>query len=255
MNKTTKKSAAADANPFFGFSMPRVDAQGLTGSLIAIEGADGSGRSTQIALLQEWLESNGYAVQLVGLRRSDLLRENIDELLANTAVTRQTLTLMYAADFYDQLERTIIPALRSGLVVLADRYIFTLTARAAVRGVDRKYLDNLYQLALRPDLTFWLTVDPKVAIERELKKASVINYWEAGRDMNLSADLYESFTRYQTLLNREFERLATRYDFLRLDGETPVSAVNRELRRHIGAHLKIRSLRYTPSGALAHLWK
>jgi dTMP kinase len=242
-------------SPFFGLSMPRVDVKGLTGSLIAIEGADGSGRSTQITLLQEWLESNGFAVQTMGLRQSDLLRDDIDDLLANTAATRQTLALMYAADFYDQLERTIIPALRSGLIVLADRYIFTLTARATVRGMDRKYVENLYQLALRPDLTFWLSISPEIAFEREFKKANVINYWEAGRDMNLSPDLYESFTRYQALLNREFEHLSSRYGFLRVDGETPVSAVNRELRRRIAAHLKIRSVRYTPSGALAHLWK
>ena len=100
------------------------------------------------------------------------------------------------------------PRCGPGLVVLADRYTFTLTARAAVRGIDREYLRNLYQLALRPQLTFWLDVSPKVAFAREFKKTKVISYWEAGRDMNLSQDLYESFVQYQGMLNEEFEYLS-----------------------------------------------
>ena len=117
-----------------------------------VEGTDGSGRSTQISLLTEWLESEGFAVQTMGLRRSFLVGEDIDALLAENSVTRTTLALMYGTDFFDQLERRILPALRSGLIVLADRYIFTLIARAAVRGIGRDYLHGIYEMALRPDL-------------------------------------------------------------------------------------------------------
>ena len=157
----------------------------LSGSLIVVEGTDGSGRSTQISLLTEWLESEGFAVETMGLRRSFLVGEDIDALLAENSVTRMTLALMYGTDFFDQLERRILPALRSGLIVLADRYIFTLIARAAVRGISRDYLHGIYEIALRPDLTFWLNVRPEVAFDREFKKSQTISYWESGRDMSL----------------------------------------------------------------------
>src|SRR5215469_5049791 len=122
-------AAAGIASRFYGTPMPGVAPEELSGSLIVIEGTDGSGRSTQISLLTEWLESEGFAVQTMGLRRSFLVGEDIDALLAENAVTRLTLGLMYSTDFFDQLERRILPALRSGLIVLADRYIFTLIAR------------------------------------------------------------------------------------------------------------------------------
>jgi len=135
-----------------------------------MEGLDGSGRSTQIALLQEWLESEGFAVQTSGLRRSNLVGRDIDELLAKNAVTRLTLALMYATDFFDQLEHRIVPALRSGTVVLADRFIFTLIARSVVRGINRDYLTGLYAMALRPHLTFWLNVRPENRVRARVQE-------------------------------------------------------------------------------------
>ena len=240
---------------FFGESLVGLDSAELNGNLIVIEGMDGSGRSTQIALLQEWLESEGFAVQTSGLRRSNLVGRDIDELLAKNAVTRLTLALMYGTDFFDQLEHRIIPALRSGAVVLADRYIFTLIARGVVRGINRDYMSGLYAMALRPQLTFWLNVRPETAFGREFKKAQAISYWEAGRDMSLSHDLYWSFVRYQTMIKREFEVMAKKSGFIELDGEASVSLVNKQLRQRIGEHLGIRFSKYTPSAALAHLWR
>ena len=240
---------------FFGEPLVGFDPSEITGSLIVIEGMDGSGRSTQIALLQEWLESEGFAVQTSGLRRSNLVGRDIDELLAKNAVTRLTLSLMYATDFFDQIEHRILPALRSGTVVLADRFIFTLIARGVVRGINRDYISGLYAMALRPHLTFWLNVRPETAFAREFKKAQAISYWEAGRDMSLSHDLYWSFIRYQTMIKREFEVMAKRHGFIELDGEASVSAVNKQLRQRIGEQLGIRATKYTPSAALAHLWR
>jgi dTMP kinase len=240
---------------FYGTPMPGVTPEELSGSLIVIEGTDGSGRSTQISLLTEWLESEGFAVQTMGLRRSFLVGEDIDALLAENAVTRMTLALMYGTDFFDQLERRILPALRSGLVVLADRYIFTLIARAAVRGIGRDYLHGLYEMALRPDLTFWLDVKPEVAFDREFKKSHSISYWESGRDLSLSNDLFQSFIRYQSMVRKEFEYLSKRHEFIEVDGERSVSEVNGSLRKRIAQQLGIRGTHYRPSSALAHLWR
>jgi dTMP kinase len=231
-----------------------MDREEIGGHLIVIEGTDGSGRSTQIALLTEWLEWQGFAVQTMGLRRSALIGRDIDALLARNVVTRYTLALMYATDFYDQLESRIIPALRSGMVVLADRFAYTLIARAVVRGIDREYAHQLYTLALRPDLTFFLNVRPEIAFGREFKKSPAISYWEAGRDMHLSDDLYESFIQYQGMLRKEFVYLAKRHNFITFNGEGSVRIVNADLRRRIAEHLGIRSVRYRPSQALVHLW-
>jgi dTMP kinase len=253
-----EKSAAAEESSsqyFFGEPLVGFDPTEITGQLVVIEGMDGSGRSTQIALLQEWLESEGFSVQTSGLRRSNLVGRDIDELLAKNAVTRLTLSLMYATDFFDQVENRILPALRSGAVVLADRFIFTLIARGVVRGINRDYLSGLYAMALRPHLTFWLNVRPETAFAREFKKAQAISYWEAGRDMSLSHDLYWSFIRYQTMIKREFEVMAKKNSFIELDGEASVSHVNKQLRLKIGEGLGIRATKYTPSAALAHLWR
>ena len=250
-----KNGSGKPAQRFFGASLPGFHDEELGGSLIVLEGSDGSGRSTQITLLTEWLESQGFAVQTMGLRRSYLVAEDIDDLLANNAVTRMTLALMYATDFYDQLEHRIVPALRSGMIVLADRYIFTLIARAVVRGIDREYLHELYEMSLRPDLTFWLNVRPEAAFEREFKKAHAISYWEAGRDMSLSSDLYKSFIRYQGMVKKEFEVLARRHHFIEVDGERSVAEVNGDLRSRIAGHLGIHSTRFRPSSALAPVWR
>ncbi|MGA9883411.1 MAG: dTMP kinase [Candidatus Acidiferrales bacterium] len=253
--RKTRNGRVDGGTRFYGTPLPGVNPEELSGSLIVVEGTDGSGRSTQIALLTEWLESEGFAVETMGLRRSFLVGDDIDALLAENAITRMTLALMYSTDFFDQLERRILPALRSGLIVLADRYIFTLIARAAVRGIGRDYLHGIYEIALRPDLTFWLDVRPEVAFDREFKKSQTISYWESGRDMSLSNDLFQSFIRYQSMIKREFEYLSKRHGFLEMDGESSVSEVNRELRKKIASHLGIRGTHYQPSHALAHLWR
>jgi len=124
-----------------------------------------------------------------------------------------------------------------------------------VRGIGRDYLHGIYEMALRPDLTFWLNVRPEVAFDREFKKAHTISYWESGRDMSLSNDLFQSFIRYQSLIKKEFEYLSRRHGFIELDGEGAVPAVNRELRKQIGAQLGIKNTHYQPSSALATLWR
>jgi dTMP kinase len=124
-----------------------------------------------------------------------------------------------------------------------------------VRGISRDYLHGIYEMALRPELTFWLNVRPEVAFDREFKKSQTISYWESGRDMSLSNDLFQSFIRYQSMIKREFEYLSKRHGFIEFDGEGSVAEVNRELRQRIAAHLGIRRTQYKPSHALGHLWR
>jgi dTMP kinase len=247
---SSSRHESADGNPTLG-DLLRQERQG---SLFVIEGTDGSGRSTQIAMLGEWLESQGYAVRTIGLRRSHLMAKNIDKVLAQNVVGRLTLALLYATDFYDQLTNVMIPSLRAGYVILADRYIYTLIARAEVRGIKHAYLNDIYSLALRPDLTFWLDICPETAFDREFHKANAIGYWESGRDLYLSDDLYKSFIRYQTLMNSHFKRHSKQEAFIQIDGEASPRTVNAQLRKRIARHLGIKNVRYKPSRALERKW-
>ncbi|MBU6400444.1 MAG: thymidylate kinase, partial [Verrucomicrobia bacterium] len=140
---------------FYGHGIPGVQLDKLVGKLIVVEGADGSGRSTQIVRLVEWLEASGHATVQVGLKRSTLVSEELEQAKQGNVLSRTTLSLFYATDFADQLENTILPALRAGLMVLADRYIYTLMARDIVRGMDEAWLKNLYGIALVPDAVFY----------------------------------------------------------------------------------------------------
>lgn len=227
----------------------------LQGELIVLEGPDGSGRSTQIRLLTEWLELNGFAVQTMGLRRSYLLAQDIDQVLAQNVVRRLTLALLYATDFYDQLENRILPAMKSGLVVLADRYIFTLLARAAARGLSHDYLQSIYDFAIDPDVTFRLRVSPNTSFERIFRESQSINYWEAGGDLNLSENLYDSFVMYQEMIRDQFDDMSNRWDFNEVDGEQSVQDINRELREAVADHLDIEDVEFEPSQDLMHLWQ
>jgi len=145
---------------FYGHGIPGVDLEKFAGKLIVVEGADGSGRSTQISRLGEWLEGCGYATAQVGLKRSTLVSEELDRAQQGNVLSRITFSLFYATDFADQLENIILPALKAGLIVLADRYIYTLMARDMVRGMEETWLRNLYGMAVEPDVVFYLNVAP-----------------------------------------------------------------------------------------------
>src|SRR5580765_6311655 len=163
---------------FYGHGIPGVDAHNLRGRLIVVEGADGSGRSTQIAQLVHWLEGSGHATAQVGLKRSTLVSEELERAKQGNILSRTTMSLFYATDFADQLENSILPALRAGFMVLADRYIYTLMARDLVRGMDHKWLENLYGMALVPDAVFYLKVSPETLVQRNFAKDYALNYWE-----------------------------------------------------------------------------
>src|SRR6202161_2113782 len=155
---------------FYGLGVPGVDLSRLAGKLIVVEGADGSGRSTQIARLVEWLEGTGHATIQIGLKRSSLVSEELDKAQQGNILSHTTLSLFYATDFADQLENNILPGLRSGTMVLADRYIYTLMVRDMVRGIDLAWLKNLYGIALVPDAVFYLHVEPQELVARTFAK-------------------------------------------------------------------------------------
>lgn len=214
---------------WYGDGLPGVDPAGLTGSLVVIEGADGAGRSTQIALLKEFLEGRGHAVLDTGLKRSFLVADELAEAQRGHVLGRTTMSLFYATDFADQIENRILPALRSGFVVLADRYIYTLMARAIVRGADRAWCESLYSVALVPDVVFYLKVSPRVLVERTFEKSPTLDYWESGMDMGISRDMFESYIKYQRLIAAEFKRLASVYTFDVVNGDRTVRAIAQEL--------------------------
>jgi dTMP kinase len=235
VKKITKKLVVPSASnrSFYGDGIPGVAPEELAGKLIVVEGADGSGRSTQIAALVEWLEITGHATVQVGLKRSTLVSEELERAQDGNILSRTTLSLFYATDFADQLENVILPALKAGFVVLADRYIYTLMARDMVRGMDIGWLKNLYGMALKPDAVFYLAIEPNALVQRNLAKTATLDYWESGMDLGLSRDLFDSFIEYQTLMQAAFRKLQRSYHFSIIDGTRAVDEVNAELRKKI----------------------
>ena len=145
--------------------------------------------------------------------------------------------MFYATDFADQLENIILPALKAGLIVLADRYIYTLMARDMVRGMERTWLRNLYGIALEPDAVFYLNVDPEELVQRTFAKKAALDYWESGMDLGFSRDMFDSFLQYQAEVQKVFQRLQGTYGFTIVNGNRPTDAINAELRKKISAVL------------------
>src|ERR1700761_235062 len=198
---------------FYGHGIPRVKLEELAGKLIVVEGADGSGRSTQIARLVDWLETGGHPTVQVGLKRSTLVSKELESAQKGNILSRSTLSLFYATDFADQLENIILPALKAGFIVLSDRYIYTLMARDMVRGMDDAWLKNLYGIALKPDAVFYLSVQPQELVQRNLSKTATLDYWESGMDLGLSRNVFDSFLKFQTAMQETFRKLQKTYCF------------------------------------------
>ena len=217
---------------FYGYGLPGMRQQELSGRLIVLEGTDGVGRSTQVALLREWLESSGYAVVSSGLKRSDLAGKGIALAQQGHYLSDMTSCLFYATDLTDRLEREIIPALRAGFVVLTDRYIYSIIARALVRGLDQDWVYNVLGFALVPDKVFYLRSDLNHLVPRVLN-ARGFNYWESGMDFLRKRDYYESYVEYQGRLLAQFDAMGSEFDFHLIDARRSVHEVFVELRHSI----------------------
>jgi dTMP kinase len=233
-----KNSEPRKCRRFFGHGIPHVRPEQMAGKLIVVEGADGSGRSTQILRLMDWLETSGHPTVQVGLKRSSLVSAELEKAQEGNVLSRTTLALFYATDFADQLENIILPALKAGFIVLADRYIYTLMARDMVRGMDEKWLKNLYGIAPEPDAVFYLSVEPPELVQRNLSKTATLDYWESGMDLGLSRDVFDSFLKYQTAMQETFRKLQKTYNFDIVDANRSTDSITRELRKKIAAILE-----------------
>ena len=218
---------------FYSEPLVAVDREELLGKLIVIEGPDSVGRSTQVARLRTWLEHQGHAVLDTGLGRGALAGKGIQEAKKGNTLGPVTMTLFYATDFADRLENEIMPALRAGFVVLTDRYIFSLIARAVARGEDRGWIEKVAGFALVPHAIYYLRAEVRDLLTRVVLGRGAFDYWESGMDMRFGADMHDSFVRYQTRVIRALDRMAKRYNFVVVDATKTPNQIFRELRRSI----------------------
>src|SRR5436305_3566062 len=219
---------------FYNVPLARVDTSELQGQLIVIEGPDAVGRTTQITQLRQWLEQEGHAVLDTGMARSALAGKGIKEAKGGKTLGPITMTLFYTTDFADRLENEIVPALRAGFVVLIDRYIFSLMARAIARGEDRRWIDQVTGFGLAPHAVYYLRAEVDQLVSRVVLGRGAFDYWESGMDLRFGADMYESFVRYQKRLIKALDSMVEPYDFTVIDAGQPIDKIFRELQRRIG---------------------
>ena len=202
------------------------------GLLIVIEGTDGSGKSTQIELLRRWIEDKSYGCMVSEWKTSRLIANVIDDAKDRNLLKATTFSLLYAADFADRLENTIIPALDAGFVVLLDRYTYTAFARDVVRGLDEDWVKKLYNYAPAPDLVFYLDMPIDILLKRVIGTTG-LDYWESGRDIGLSTDFYESFKIYQAKCLEQYNKMKPEYNFVSIDGTLPVEDIHNIMIEHV----------------------
>ncbi len=210
-----------------------------SGKLIAVEGLDGSGKSTQIYLVKRWLELEGYRVFFTEWNSSVLVKKSTSRGKKRQLLTPTTFSLIHATDFADRYERQILPLLRAGYIVLADRYIFTAFARDSVRGCDPLWLEQLYSFAVHPDITFYFRVPLEVSLNRILEGRPQLKFHEAGLDMGWSTDPYESFRIFQGRIHDQYEAMLSRFDFTAIDATREIHEQQAEVRRMIAERIDL----------------
>jgi dTMP kinase len=203
------------------------------GRLIAVEGLDGSGKSTQVSLLKRWLELEGCKVFFTEWNSSTVVKEITKKGKRRKMLTPMTFSLLHSADFADRYERQILPLLHAGYIVLADRYIYTAFARDGVRGCDRRWLRDLYRFAKAPDITFYFKVPLEVALNRILSGRPSLKYYEAGMDLGLAPEPVESFRRFQGLILSEYTKLTSEFSFQVIDASAPPEQQQEIMRRSV----------------------
>jgi dTMP kinase len=229
----------------YGQGVPGLELGDLSGWLIVVEGPDGVGRTTHVNRLRAHLEQLGYAVAETGLTRSDLASRGIRRAKQGNTLGTNAFNLFYATDFADRLEQQIVPALRAGFVMITDRYIYSLIARAIVRGADPDWIKQVYSFALLPDAVFYLRIEAQQLVPRVLAEGP-FDYWESGMDVPMGEDLYDSFVNYQGRIIRELDGLAREYGFQPLDATRDEDDIAEELCASV-----TRILMKRPSGATA----
>ena len=221
----------------YGGSIPGLQLSELSGWLIVVEGTDGVGRTTHIDRLRAHLERSGYAVAETGLTRSDLASRGIRRAKMGNTLASTAYNLYYATDFADRLEHQIIPALRSGFVMLTDRYIYSLIVRAIARGADPEWIKQVYSFSLKPDAVFYLRIEVPELVPRVLANGG-FDYWESGMDIPMGEDLFESFIRYQQRVITELDGLSREYEFYSIDATGDVDEISEDLCNRVSALLR-----------------
>lgn len=209
----------------------------LPGRMIVLEGTDGVGRSTQIEMLSAWIESQGFGVVSTGWTRSALMGPTIDRAKSGHTLDARTFSLLYAADFADRLELQILPALRAGFVVVADRYVYTAFARDAIRGADPGWVRELFGFALEPDLVIYMDIDIDVLMPRILNGKGC-TYWESGMDLKLADSIYDNCVEYQNRVLGEFRRMVDEFGFDVVNASGTRENTQRAIRRRVQKLLK-----------------
>src|SRR5471030_2410986 len=203
------------------------------GKLIAVEGLDGSGKSTQIYLVKRWLELQGSRVYFTEWNSSLLVKKATSKGKKRQLLTPTTFSLIHATDFADRYERQISPLLRAGFIVLADRYVYTALARDAVRGVDRDWVSQLYSFAVPPDITFYFEAPLEISLSRILEGRPALKFHEAGLDMGWSADHYESFRIFQGKILKEYSGMKEKFSFTSIDATQEIQIQQAQVRKLI----------------------
>ena len=211
------------------------------GSLIVVEGIDGSGKSTQIHLLEKWLRSKGYNVFLTEWNSSASVKEITSKGKKKALLTPTTFSLLHATDFADRYERNVYPLLRGGYIVLADRYIYTALARDIVRGCDRKWVENIYNYAIQPDIVFYFRIPIETAVDRIISGRPKLKHYEAGMDLNISKDAFESYRIFQGRIVDEYESMVDDENFIVIDGTLDIEKQQNNVRRHVMRTLKLKN--------------
>src|SRR5260370_1649103 len=228
-------------------SIQRYGKHSYPGRLFVVEGIDGSGKSTQLSLLHKWLESKGYGVVFSEWNSSPLVKDTTKLGKKKKRLTPGTFSLIHATDFADRIERSILPLLKAGAVVLCDRYIYTAFARDAARGMDRRWLRDLYGFAAKPTVAFYFRVQLETAIWRLVGARDGFKYYEAGLDLGLSADAEDSFRMFQGRIIEEYEKLMPEFGLTIVDATLPVEAQQAQVRKIVQAHLETaKNLRIRP---------
>jgi len=192
------------------------------GRLIVVEGIDGSGKSTQLQLLQKWLLNSKYRVFFTEWNSSALVKETIKHGKKKNLLTPTTFSILHAADFSDRLTHLIITPLKAGMIVCADRFIYTAFARDVVRGVHPEWVRNLYGFAVKPDIGFYFRVPIDVSLKRILNGRVELKFHEAGMDLGLSDDPKESFRLFQSRILEEYDRIAEEYGLTVINATLPI---------------------------------
>lgn len=205
---------------------------GYEGLLIVIEGTDGSGKSTQLELLKRSIEDKSYGVMVSEWKTSRLIANVIDDAKDRNLLNATTYSLLYAADFADRLENQIIPALKSGFIVLLDRYYYTALARDVVRGQDIEWVKNLYEYAPEPDLVFYLDMPVDILLKRIIGTTG-LDFYESGRDVGFSTDFYKSFEIYQNKCLEQYDKMKDVYNFKSIDGTMSVSDIHKIMNEEV----------------------